>query len=128
MAASSTNGATTADQALEFIVEKAMAEKMVYNEIFDNFHCVHCGSKKPADWIANRKGKKIHCSLTLKPPTIAFLDGTILLSVGPPGPTKAVQRDQPKRADASKAARCCIDWAIQYYGSTATGKINDKTA
>lgn len=128
MGAEGTNGASNASEALESIVAKAMSDKATYKAIFDEFHCIHCGSKSPADWIANRKGKKDPYSFSLKEETKAFLNGTIVVAVGPPGPNKALQPDKPKRADSNKAARCCVDWAIKAYGGVANGKPNAKAA
>merc|ERR1719162_1742494 len=53
-----TEGATNSATALAVIVQLAQKSSKVHGEIFDGFHCIHCGSVKPADWIANRKGKK----------------------------------------------------------------------
>jgi hypothetical protein len=83
------------------------------------------GSKDPAEWIATRKGKKEPYSLPISSDKIKFLSGEILLKVGPPGPQKAIIPG-PKRADASKAVRCCVDWAIKHYGALATGTVDAK--
>eukprot|EP01047_Picozoa_sp_COSAG01_P063793 COSAG01_NODE_8331_length_2826_cov_1.515952_3_plen_228_part_00 len=83
------------------------------------------GSKDPAEWIAARKGKKEPYSLPISSDKIKFLSGEILLKVGPPGPQKAIIPG-PKRADASKAVRCCVDWAIKHYGALATGTVDAK--
>jgi hypothetical protein len=40
------------------IVDEAMKDDSVKDGIFGGFHCIHCGSVNPEDWISNRKGKK----------------------------------------------------------------------
>jgi hypothetical protein len=116
-------GFGSAGAALQSIVYQAMSNASIKSAIFDDFHCVHCGSKNPADWVKNRMGKKPH-SLDLSQECVAFLSQTILVAVGPPGPSKALQPDKPKRADVNKAARTCIDWAIKEYGED--GKVKGK--
>lgn len=106
--------------ALQSIIDKAMAEDSVKKAIFDTFHCVHCGSKSPAPWINDRKGKTAY-PLAVSGPAVAFLSGELLLPVGPPGPNKKVQAG-PRRADPHKAARCCIDWAITEFGPEGKSK------
>jgi hypothetical protein len=54
-------GAAGAAGALQAIVDKAMSDDKVKAAIFDDFHCIHCGSVSPAEWIASRKGKKELC-------------------------------------------------------------------
>ena len=106
--------------ALQSIIDKAMGADSVKAAIFDTFHCVHCGSKNPAPWIADRKGK-IAYPLAVSADAVTFLSGRLLLPVGPPGPNKKVQ-EGPRRSDPHKAARCCIDWAIKEYGPDGKSK------
>ena len=111
--------------ALQKIVNMAMAEPEVNAAIFDEtFHCVHCDSQSPPDWIQENKGEKMPYAMELSPEACQFLSGEILLNVGPPGPDKAVIPG-PKHADADKAARCCIDWAIKEFA--AEGKVSKLT-
>ena len=85
--------------------------------IFDEtFHCVHCDSKTPPDWIQTNKAVYTPCALALTPIACAFLGQEMLLEVGPPGPDKAVIPGE-LHADANKAARCCVDWAIKEFNS-----------
>eukprot|EP01043_Picozoa_sp_COSAG02_P068525 COSAG02_NODE_11414_length_1728_cov_215.445058_1_plen_103_part_10 len=56
MAAS--QGLATPAAALERIVGQAMTDAKIQAAIFDEFHCIHCGSVDPAEWIATRKGDK----------------------------------------------------------------------
>jgi len=113
-----------AGQALECIVKHAMHQPAVMSQIFDDFHCLHCGSVKPAEWINQAKGKKEPYKFKMDPEVVAFLGQEILVKVEKVGdpPTKQVV-EGPKRADADKAARCCVDWAIKNYGATADGKF-----
>lgn len=107
--------------ALQSIVYQAMSSASIKAAIFDDFHCVHCGSKNPPAWINDRKGHEA-VALDISDECVVFLSQTILVAVGPPGPSKAVKPDEPKRADAHKAARCCIDWAIKEYGDAGKAK------
>ena len=76
--------------------------------IFDDaFHCVHCDSKAPPDWIQSAKGVYTPYALALSPIACAFLGMELLLEVGPPGPDKAIVPGDELHADANKAARCC---------------------
>eukprot|EP01051_Picozoa_sp_SAG22_P009723 SAG22_NODE_831_length_6940_cov_12.139599_4_plen_291_part_00 len=102
--------------ALQKLVDFATKEEAVKAAIFDEtFHCVHCDSKSPPDWIQSNKGTKFPHPLALTPDAVAFLGQEMLLEVGPPGPDKAVIRGGALRADPLKAARCCIDWAIKEF-------------
>ncbi len=109
--------------ALQRIVDRAMTEPRVKAAVFDEFHCVHCGSVSPADWIKTRKGTKSGYRLRLSGPALAFLSSPLLVTVEKRGdpPKRMVTDRSAKRADASKAARCCIDWAIKNYGALADG-------
>ena len=109
-----------ASSALSWIVRRAMRNPSVRSEIFDTFHCVHCGSVKPPEWISTRKGDKRKHKLKLDPPLQKFLSGELLLPVEKRGTPPARQViEGPKRADLSKAARCCVDWAIKNEGRFA---------
>jgi hypothetical protein len=46
--------------ALQHIVDRVLNEEPVRQAVFDDFHCVHCGSVKPADWI--KVGALYNCS------------------------------------------------------------------
>eukprot|EP01051_Picozoa_sp_SAG22_P029575 SAG22_NODE_11033_length_504_cov_0.760494_1_plen_123_part_00 len=107
--------------ALQRIVHQAMSNAATKAAIFDDFHCVHCASKNPPDWVKARMGKE-STPLDISKECVAFLGQTILVAVGPPGPKKALQPDKPKRADVHKAARTCIDWAIKEYGEDGKAK------
>merc|ERR1719316_1011826 len=61
-----------AGKALQSIVEQAMSNPAIQKEIFDTFHCVHCGSVSPAEWIAKARGKQPY-SLAVNPQVVAFL-------------------------------------------------------
>ena len=78
---------------------------------------------KESDWIANRKGTKDVYKLQLSAPVVAFLSNNLLVKVARVGdpPVKQVV-EGAKTADKSKAARCCIDWAIKKFGAIADGK------
>jgi hypothetical protein len=110
--------------ALQSVVEKAMADAAFAKTLFDSeFHCVHCGSKNPPEWIKSAMGKEPR-SLTgsLSAEALAFLSSSQLVAVGPPGPKKALKPEDPKRTNAGKAARICVDWAIKEYGDDGKGK------
>ena len=107
--------------ALQSIVYGAMSNAAIKSAIFDDFHCVHCGSKNPPDWVKNGMGKTA-TALDISEECIAFLSQPILVAVGPPGPKKALQPEKPNRADVNKAARTCIDWAIKEYGDDGKAK------
>ena len=111
--------------ALEFLVGKAIADAAVHEEIYGSFHCVHCGSVKPAEWIRTRKGTKTPYALDLSAETSAFLGQSILKQVEKVGdpPVRQVVPG-PLWSDASKAARMAVDWAIQNYDAAADGIIN----
>lgn len=121
LAASGQVGAKDAAGALSAIVTRALDDGKVRNAIFDEFHCIHCGSVKPAEWIKTKCGKKPY-TLKLAPPVKEFLSSTILVPVKKVGePPKKTVVDGDKRADISKAARCCVDWAVKNYGAVADG-------
>jgi hypothetical protein len=104
--------------ALQVIVDKAMSDDGVQKAIFNDVHCVHCGSVAPPVWIKDRKGKKEPYTLALSAPAVAFLNAELLPRVEKVGePPKKQVVPGPLRADMHKAARCCIDWAIKNYGT-----------
>ena len=110
MAAS--QGLATPAAALERIVGQAMTDAKIQAAIFDEFHCIHCGSVNPAEWIATRKGDKEPMTLPLSAAAASFLEQPMLVKVerlGEP-PKKQVVPGAPKHADSSKAVRCCVDW------------------
>jgi len=113
--------------ALDAIVALAAADGKVQSEIFDEVQCIHCGSKNPAEWIASRKGDKTPYPLDLASPTVAFLGSKIVAKVEKIGepPVKTIIADN-ERVDISKAARCCIDWAIVEFDALADGKPKGK--
>ena len=51
------------------------------------------------------------------------LESPVLVEVKKVGepPVRQVIPDGPKRADSSKAARCCVDWAIKATSAVADG-------
>jgi len=116
--------------ALQFIVDKALMEDPVREAIFDDFHCIHCGSVSPEPWIAKRKGDKQGVEYMLTSAARELLSSPCLVAVEKRGepPTKQIVKDAPKRSDASKAARCAIDWAIKDSGSLKDGKPKMKKA
>eukprot|EP01043_Picozoa_sp_COSAG02_P068526 COSAG02_NODE_11414_length_1728_cov_215.445058_2_plen_273_part_00 len=98
--------------ALESIVGQAISSPATKSAIFDEFHCIHCGSVDPAEWIATRKGDKKPMTLPLSTAAASFLEQPMLVKVerlGEP-PKKQVVPGAPKHADSSKAVRCCVDW------------------
>ena len=113
---------TSSAEALQSIVDKAMSNKKVYGEIFDDFHCVHCGSVAPAEWIKTRKGDKHPVALPLSDKAVEFLKGELLVPVAKVGDPKVRQVvEGPRTSNPDKAVRCCIDWAIKKYGAVADG-------
>eukprot|EP01047_Picozoa_sp_COSAG01_P043451 COSAG01_NODE_3860_length_5618_cov_2.958869_4_plen_387_part_00 len=117
-------GLTSPAAALEGIVSRAMAESGVKAAIFDALQCIHCGSADPADWIDWGCGKQA-TTLVLNAPVAAFLAQPLLLQVERVGEHAASAKQLvpgPRSVDASKAARCCIDWAIKEYGALMTGQ------
>jgi len=109
--------------ALAMIVKRAMAEPKVKAAIFDNFHCVHCGSVNPEAWIKTQKGDKTPYKLKIGYEARTFLKQPLLVPVEKRGePPKRQIVDGPRRSDVSKAARCCVDWAIKNYGAIKDGK------
>ena len=106
-------------------------DKKVQAEIYDGFHCVHCGSKNPEPWIKDRKGKKEPYPLAVTEHVAAFLASELLVPVEKLGtpPVRQVVAG-PRKAGPSKAARCAIDWAIQefagaiYAGHTWSALLN----
>ena len=116
-------GLKGATAALQAIVMEAIQDASVQAEIFDDFHCVHCGSKNPAAWIKDRKGQEPH-SLVVTKMVKSFLSMELLVAVEKLGtpPVRQIVVEKPRHADSSKAARCCIDWAIKKYDAVADGK------
>ena len=113
---------TDAGAALSMIIDRAIAEPGVKAAIFDEIQCVHCGSVSPAEWIKARKGSKTPYPLKLNSSAKTFLDGTLITPVEKVGePPKKVFADKPPKRDASKAARCCVDWAIKNWGAIPDG-------
>lgn len=110
--------------ALDGVVRQAMSDPVTKSAIFDAVQCVHCGSVKPAEWIATRKGDKEATTLALSAPVVEFLQLPLLAKVERVGepPVKQVVPGA-RTSDASKAARCCVDWAIKEYGAVATGRV-----
>ena len=109
--------------ALQSIVYQAMSNSSIKSAIFDDFHCVHCGSVTPAEWIKARKGKKEPHALALSGEAVAFLGGALLVPVAKVGePPKRQIVEGARTADANKAARCCVDWAIKNFGAVADGE------
>jgi hypothetical protein len=112
---------------------QAIAEELIYDatkrsEVFDTFHCVHCGSVKPAEWISTNKGNKAPHALRVSKEVVALLSKPLLVPVEKRGdPPKRQIVEGPKFADHSKAARCCVDWAIKRHGALATGKPTTRT-
>ena len=111
---------TSAAEALQAIVDKAMSDGKVKAEIFDEFHCIHCGSVSPADWIKERKGNKQPVTLPLTDEAIEFLSGELLVKVGKVDNVKQIIGDS-RTSDVHKAVRCCVDWAIKNHAATADG-------
>ena len=118
-------GHNSASTALESIVSQAMSDPATKAAIFDKMHCIHCGSVKPAEWIATRKGDKEATPLVLTPSAAAFLAEPLLVKVDRVGqpPVKQVVPG-PRTSNVGKAARCCVDWAIQEYGAVETGQVS----
>ena len=48
--------------------------------IFDTFHCVHCGSVSPPEWISARKGTKTPYVLSVSSEAVVFLSSDLLVS------------------------------------------------
>ena len=71
-----------------------LSTESVKAAIFDTFHCVHCGSVSPPEWISARKGTKTPFALPVSGEAVAFLSSELLVKVGPPGPSKAVSKLQ----------------------------------
>lgn len=118
-------GRPSLSAALQALVELPMSDPQVRAQIFDTFHCVHCKGVSPAEWINTRKGEKLGYSFELSSAAVAFLGETMLVPVervGDPPIKKVVSG--PRRADSSKAARCCLDWAIKKYKAQPDGNIN----
>lgn len=110
--------------ALQALVDQALGSEKVSSDIFDVFHCVHCGGVSPAEWISTRKGTKVAYDFAVTKDAATFLSKELLVPVEKRGdPPKRQVVEGPRRADVSKAARCCIDWAIKEYGATSDGKV-----
>lgn len=114
---------TNPSGALIHIVKRAYSEDKVTAAVYDDFHCIHCGSVSPAAWIKERKGTKTPYTFLLTDSVKNFLNEPMLVKVEKVGdpPKKQVVKDAPRTSDASKSARCCIDWAIKHYGALADG-------
>jgi len=123
------SGLSSAAAALEAIVVRAMLEPEVRAAMYDGFHCVHCGSKNPATWIKERKGKKEPYTLPVNKQVSSFLASDLLVPVEKLGepPVRQVVPG-PRKADPSKAARVAVDWAIQAYGALVDGEPKDCAA
>ena len=98
-----------------------MGDKKVAKAMYEELHCVHCGSVKPADWIASRKGSKDGYRLRVSPEAVAFLQQEQLAKMDRVDGVKKMFPDE-LRSDPSKAARCTIDWAIKNYGAAGDGE------
>jgi len=124
------SGTSGAAAALGSIVAQAMQSAAVHSAVYDTFHCVHCGSVQPAAWIKEHKGKKAPYELAVPKDVSKFLATSLLVPVEKLGepPVRQVVPGA-RKADASKAARCAIDWAIKSYEAVETGvpKIAAKT-
>lgn len=106
------------------LVSQALAkDPKVYEEIWGDFICIHCGSVSPADWIKNNKGDKKMYSYDLAPVTVKMLSEAELKKVEKVGdrPVKQVV-DGPSKKDIHKAARVAIDWAIMKFDALADGQ------
>lgn len=103
--------------ALQYLVERAARESRVKAACFDKIHCVHCGSVNPAEWIKTAGiGNKQRLEWPLSSRACSLLKSRLILPVEKVGtPPKKQIVDGPRRVDASKAARCVIDWAIGNY-------------
>jgi len=109
--------------ALQMIVIKALQDEKDKAEMYDGFQCVHCGSKNPAAWIKENKGKKEPYSLAVTAEVAKFLASDLLVPVQKVGTPPARQVvPGPRRSDPSKAARVAIDWAIQKFGALEDGQ------
>lgn len=96
------------------LILAAIGDESVRAAMYDGFHCVHCGSKDPAPWIKERKGKKEPYALKLSEQAASFLASELLVPVEKLGqpPVRQVV-DGARRSDHNKAARVAIDWAIR---------------
>ena len=105
--------------AMQALAEQAQSQSNIY----DTFHCVHCGSKNPADWIKERKGKKEPYTLAVTAEASAFLATALIVPVQKLGepPVRQVV-DGLRTSNPSKAARVVIDWAIDKFGALDDGK------
>lgn len=123
------HGVTGAAAALQVLAEQALEDSKVRAKMYDTFQCVHCGSKNPAAWIKDRKGKKEPYTLPVTEQVSSFLATALLVPVAKLGepPVRQVV-EGPRKADPSKAARVAIDWAIQEYGALEDGKPKTKSA
>merc|ERR1719464_2067577 len=59
--------------ALQYIVDAVMGSKEKRAAVFEDIHCVHCGSVRPAKWIASRKGKKVEHEFAISGEAATFL-------------------------------------------------------
>jgi len=67
--------------ALQSIIEIAKKNPSIKSEIFDDFHCIHCGSVSPAEWIATRKGTKTPYAIDINAEALTFLGDKNLVKV-----------------------------------------------
>lgn len=67
-------GLASAGLALQKLVEDAMFSDVTRSAIYDDFHCCHCGSNNPADWIKKRKGKPVHGRIVAEPYALDISD------------------------------------------------------
>ena len=65
--------------------------------------------------------------IPLTPAAVTFLTSDLLVKVEKLGePPKKQVVPGPLTADANKAARCCVDWAIKHYGAVGNGQVVNK--
>ena len=102
-------------EALRGLCEMAMSEPGVKRAMFDRLHCVHRGSDV-ATWIWESGCTKAPTECTLPAAVCGLLKSPLILPTERKGSIEQVVAG-PRRADASKAARCAIDWAIGHYGA-----------
>ena len=108
--------------ALDAIVKLAAQDKTVYEEMYGDFICIHCGSVNPADWINNFKGEKLPYDMKLDSASVKLLSSAPLKKVEKLGePPKKQVVDGPTRTDIHKAARVAVDWAIQKFNALSDG-------
>jgi hypothetical protein len=94
--------------ALAMIVKRAMAEPKVKAAIFDNFHCVHCGSVNPEAWIKTQKGDKTPYKLKIGYEARTFLKQPVSMgraAVTSPRRLVAVSTGRSRIMGRSRTAR-----------------------